>query len=67
MMLIALPNTNKTFTCTLFMKTTGKNSVTQLKDKKSVFTFFENNFIDVIDLIPDLYKYIENTCKHICF
>ena len=34
MMMIALPNLDKSFTCTLFMKNTGKNSFEQ----KELFT-----------------------------
>tara|TARA_Y100000768_G_scaffold145899_1_gene108837 strand:- start:3173 stop:4504 length:1332 start_codon:yes stop_codon:yes gene_type:complete len=60
MMLIALPNNDKTFTCTLFMKTRGKNSFESFTNKSNVINFFEKNFIDIIDLIPNLYEYIYN-------
>ena len=60
MMLIALPNNDKTFTCTLFMKTIGKNSFADIKERKKIRTFFEQNFVDIIDLIPDLEDLIIN-------
>ena len=40
MMLIALPNNDKTFTCTLFMKKTGENSFETLNTKEAIFIFF---------------------------
>lgn len=54
MMMIALPNMDKSFTCTLFMKSKGKNSFESILDKKSLFNFFENNFSDAIALLSDL-------------
>ncbi|MAX10052.1 MAG: kynurenine 3-monooxygenase [Candidatus Marinimicrobia bacterium] len=60
MMLIALPNSDKTFTCTLFMRKTGKNSFEELKTKKEIFDFFNKNFTDVINLIPNLDEYFIN-------
>ena len=58
MMLIALPNNDKTFTCTLFMKTKGKNSFESFTDNDKIINFFEKNFIDIIDLIPNICQYI---------
>ena len=60
MMLIALPNNDKTFTCTLFMKELGADSFETLKTKKEIFDFFDKNFPDIIDLIPNLDKYFLN-------
>ena len=60
MMLIALPNSDKTFTCTLFMRTNGENSFESFTNKKSIFDFFEHNFIDIIELIPNLDQHITN-------
>ena len=54
MMLIALPNNDKTFTCTLFMKKFGKDSFEALNTKESIFVFFEKNFRDILTLIPNL-------------
>ena len=53
-MLIALPNKDKSFTCTLFFPYKGNPSYSTLNTKKKVTVFFENYFPDVIKLIPDL-------------
>ena len=53
-MMIALPNFDGSFTCTLFLAHTGENSFEQLKDEKSLINFFEANFADAIPLMPTL-------------
>jgi kynurenine 3-monooxygenase len=53
-MLIALPNLDGSFTCTLFMPFEGENSLEQLKDIKLVEAFFAKNFPDAIEVIPKL-------------
>lgn len=53
-MLIALPNLDGSFTCTLFMPFEGDNSLEELKDMKLVEAFFAKNFPDAIDVIPKL-------------
>jgi kynurenine 3-monooxygenase len=53
-MLIALPNLDGSFTCTLFMPFEGENSFASLPDIKSVEAFFEKNLPDTIDVIPKL-------------
>ncbi len=53
-MLIALPNLDGSFTCTLFMPFEGENSFGSLTDRKEVEVFFENNFPDSIEVIPNL-------------
>jgi kynurenine 3-monooxygenase len=53
-MLIALPNLDGSFTCTLFMPFEGENSFAELNDRKKVEDFFEKNFPDSIDVIPKL-------------
>lgn len=53
-MLIALPNLDKSFTCTLFLPFKGTDSFESLNTEQQVFNFFEHSFGDVIDLIPDL-------------
>ena len=53
-MLIALPNLDGSFTCTLFMPFTGENSFESLKNRKLVEDFFEKNLPDTIDVIPKL-------------
>jgi kynurenine 3-monooxygenase len=53
-MLIALPNLDGSFTCTLFMPFEGENSFASLVEIKDVELFFERNFPDSIDVIPNL-------------
>lgn len=53
-MLIALPNPDKTFTCTLFLPFEGPVSFQELKSEDSINTFFERNFPDAIKLMPTL-------------
>ena len=52
-MMIALPNTDKSFTCTLFLPNSGINSFSQNKNKNDVASFFKEHFPDLIHLIPD--------------
>lgn len=53
-MMIALPNFDGSFTCTLFLAHTGETSFEQLTDEKSLLKFFEANFADAIPLMPTL-------------
>lgn len=53
-MLIALPNTDKSFTCTLFLPYEGEKSFAALQDKQQVRQFFEETFPDAVPLMPDL-------------
>jgi kynurenine 3-monooxygenase len=53
-MMIALPNFDGSFTCTLFLAHTGENSFEQLRDEESLMKFFEANFADAIPLMPTL-------------
>ncbi|MEO9872842.1 FAD-dependent oxidoreductase [Ekhidna sp.] len=53
-MLIALPNNDKTFTCTLFFPFEGSPSFAQLSSKTEVDSFFDQFFADAKALIPDL-------------
>ena len=53
-MLIALPNTDGTFTATLFLPYEGANSFSTLTDAPEVAAFFNEHFADVASLIPDL-------------
>jgi kynurenine 3-monooxygenase len=53
-MLIALPNLDGSFTCTLFMPFEGANSFASLPDIKSVEAFFMEHLPDTIDVIPKL-------------
>ncbi|MEQ6167244.1 NAD(P)/FAD-dependent oxidoreductase [Ekhidna sp. MALMAid0563] len=53
-MLIALPNNDGTFTCTLFFPFEGSPSFAELNTKDEVNAFFDKYFKDAKDLIPDL-------------
>lgn len=52
-MLIALPNLDRTFTCTLFFPFEGEKSFAKLTTKESVTAFFETTFPDAVALMPD--------------
>ena len=53
-MMIALPNADGSFTCTLFLPYKGKNSFEQLESARQVRAFFQTYFPDVRDLFGDL-------------
>jgi kynurenine 3-monooxygenase len=55
-MLIALPNTDKTFTCTLFLPWEGEVSFEKLKTEADVNKFFDTYFPDAKELMPELMK-----------
>jgi kynurenine 3-monooxygenase len=53
-MLIALPNPDGSFTCTLFFPYHGPVSFEALKSDKAINTFFDQHFPDAKSLMPDL-------------
>lgn len=53
-MLIALPNLDGSYTCTLFSPLEGEDSFKELNTPKKVTTFFNKVFKDFTPLIPDL-------------
>lgn len=53
-MLIALPNIDGSFTCTLFFSFEGEPSFASLNSKEKVRTFFEKTFTDALPLMPTL-------------
>ncbi len=53
-MLIALPNLDGSFTCTLFMPFEGEYSFEALKDKEMLEAFFATHFPSTIKVIPKL-------------
>lgn len=53
-MLIALPNEDGSFTCTLFLPFQGPVSFESLDSPARVTAFFEERFPDALELIPDL-------------
>lgn len=52
-MMIALPNMDGSFTCTLFFPSTGENSFEDIEKNKNVELFFKENFGDFVNLMPD--------------
>lgn len=53
-MLIALPNADGSFTCTLFLAFEGDPSFAQLQTDRDVEAFFERYFPDALSLMPTL-------------
>ncbi|MEZ5047549.1 MAG: NAD(P)/FAD-dependent oxidoreductase [Chitinophagaceae bacterium] len=53
-MLIALPNIDASFTCTLFLPFEGEISFEKLKTRDDVLAFFETEFPDALKLMPTL-------------
>ncbi|MDQ6625332.1 MAG: FAD-dependent monooxygenase, partial [Verrucomicrobiota bacterium] len=53
-MMIALPNPDGSFTCTLFWKFTGPHSFESTTSDDDVRRFFDSEFPDAVALIPDL-------------
>ncbi len=55
-MLIALPNLDGSFTCTLFHPFEGEEGLNALNSEEKIKRFFEKYFPDALELIPDLIK-----------
>ncbi|HQQ81847.1 MAG TPA: NAD(P)/FAD-dependent oxidoreductase [Cyclobacteriaceae bacterium] len=53
-MLIALPNPDATFTCTLFFPFEGSPSFQKLNSPEKIHSFFESSFPDATRLMPTL-------------
>jgi kynurenine 3-monooxygenase len=53
-MLIALPNADGSFTCTLFFPFEGADSFATLTSEKEIRAFFEREFPDAVPLMPEL-------------
>jgi kynurenine 3-monooxygenase len=53
-MLIALPNMDKSFTCTLFFPFNGDPSFSSLDTTEKAMAFLRSAFPDIIDLIPNI-------------
>ena len=60
-MLIALPNPDGSFTCTLFFPMKGELSFESLNSSKKAKEFMSQNFGDALELMEDF----ENQWKHI--
>lgn len=60
-MLIALPNLDKSFTCTLFFPFEGEISFDSIKTEADVEAFFNEKFKDAVPLLPNLkQEFFEN-------
>jgi kynurenine 3-monooxygenase len=53
-MMIALPNPDGSFTCTLFLPFEGEASFNRLKTENEIQSFFEKNFPDAAKMMPTL-------------
>jgi kynurenine 3-monooxygenase len=53
-MLIALPNLDGSFTCTLFFPFEGRDSFSEIKNESDCINFFNRVFPDVVPLMPGL-------------
>jgi kynurenine 3-monooxygenase len=53
-MMIALPNLDGSFTCTLFWPYEGPNSFAALQTEADVLRYFREQFPDAVPLMPDL-------------
>ena len=53
-MLIGLPNTDGTFTCTLFLPFEGPVSFAALQTEEDVLAFFNEHFPDAVPIMPTL-------------
>ncbi len=53
-MMIALPNTDGTFTCTLFFPFEGNPSFDKLRTEADVMAFFKEQFPDAVPMMPTL-------------
>ncbi len=53
-MMIALPNRDKSFTCTLFWPFRGEHSFANLQTREQVMSFFSQQYSDAVPLMPTL-------------
>lgn len=59
-MMIALPNLDGSFTCTLFAPFEGKDSFAQLNNDEAILKFFQKEFPDALPLMPTLLDDFKN-------
>jgi kynurenine 3-monooxygenase len=60
-MMIALPNLDGSFTCTLFWPFEGPNSFAALTSETAVMDYFRDRFPDAVPLLPDLaHEFLHN-------
>ncbi len=59
-MMIALPNPDKSFTCTLFLPYEGEESFENLNTDASIMAFFQKYFGDAVPMMPTLLEDFKN-------
>jgi kynurenine 3-monooxygenase len=59
-MMIALPNPDRSFTCTLFMAYEGKDAFENLNSDEEIMAFFNKYFGDAVPLMPELLQDFRN-------
>ncbi len=59
-MMIALPNPDGSFTCTLFLPFEGEESFDSLREDEDILRFFESTFGDAVPLMPTLLEDFRN-------
>jgi kynurenine 3-monooxygenase len=59
-MMIALPNADGSFTCTLFLPFEGPVAFEHLRDESSILAFFQQYFPDTLALMPTLLEDFRN-------
>jgi kynurenine 3-monooxygenase len=59
-MMIALPNIDGSFTCTLFFPFEGEPSFASVKTEEEIKAFFEKQFPDAVPLMPTLVEDFKN-------
>lgn len=65
-MLIALPNLDRSFTCTLFYPLEGEHSFASLDTPEALLEFFAGQFPDLLALMPDLVdQFFANPVGHL--
>jgi kynurenine 3-monooxygenase len=55
-MMIALPNLDRSFTCTLFWPKFGEGSFAELAPPDRLENYFEHEYPDVVDIMPTLFE-----------
>jgi kynurenine 3-monooxygenase len=53
-MMIALPNLDGSYTCTLFWPKSGRGGLDSLRTPPEIISFFEQHYPDAVSLMPDL-------------
>ena len=59
-MLIALPNKDYSFTCTLFFPVEGVVSFETVKTENDILHLFQSQFPGTMELMPTLIEYFQN-------